>query len=115
MNLLGEGVTWRTRIKKLLEFNCGGCHSGEDANASLDLPDGDVYTRLLGASTQQPGLNLIEPGNPEDSYIWRKLIGDESIRGSAMPYSPVLGWRPLSSSELSDIETWIREGAQEDQ
>lgn len=115
LNLLGEGVTWATRISQVLEFNCGGCHSGSAPAEGLDLKDGDVYSRLLQPSVQMPELPLITPGEPASSYLWLKLTGDPAIMGQPMPYNPLTGEGTLQQAELSDIETWIINGAQENQ
>ncbi|MFP4600606.1 MAG: hypothetical protein ACLFVJ_20290 [Persicimonas sp.] len=111
LNLLGEGVTWTGRVSHILETNCGGCHSGSEPAAELDLVGDDAYDTLLEASAQVPELNLVEPGSPDDSYLWLKLDGDESIEGSPMPIDPLDGSRTLTDPELADIRTWIENGA----
>lgn len=115
LNLLGSGVTWEQRIKQILEFNCGGCHSEPMPQANLSLKDGDVYARLLEASSEVPALKLIEPSDPERSYLWLKVIGDPSIVGSPMPLDPLKGTRRLTDAELADIKAWIEAGAVENQ
>jgi hypothetical protein len=116
LNLLGEGVTWERRIRKILEANCGGCHGGVDPSAGLNLLGEGTYERLISASEQKPELKLIEPGDPSKSYLWLKLQGDpDTIVGAAMPIDPLQGTRKLTSAELGDIQTWITNGAVEDQ
>jgi hypothetical protein len=115
LNLLGNGVTWTARIQKILEFNCGGCHIGDTPQGDLALVGDGVYERLLGPSSQVPGLDLIEPGDPDNSYLYLKLVGDDRIEGARMPYNPLTGEGELSESELGDILTWISAGAVEDQ
>jgi hypothetical protein len=114
LNLLGSGVTWAHRVKNILEFNCGGCHSGTAPQAGLNLKDGKVYARLLMPSLQRPDLPLIKPRAPGESYIWRKLTGD-MITGARMPLNPLTGQGRLTDAELADIKTWIEAGAVEDQ
>lgn len=126
LNLLGEGVSWEGRIKKVLEFNCGGCHTGADPADGLDLVSSGniegadlVYERLLGnqqygfsgESSHVPGMKFVVPGDPDNSYLWLKLVGDPSIEGNAMPYNPLTGKGTLSDSELADIKQWIINGA----
>jgi len=113
LDLLGSsgGISWRGRIQRILEFNCGGCHAGNQAQAGLDLKDGDVYARLMQPSGQQPELKLIEAGVPAESYLWLKLTGDPSIDGFAMPFNPLTGAGRLRDDELSDIRAWIQAGA----
>jgi hypothetical protein len=115
LNLLGNGVTWATRIQPVLEANCGGCHSENEAQGDLVLVGDGVYARLLGPSTQIPELPLITPGSPEESYLYLKLIGDDQIIGNPMPYNPLTGEGRLTEAELGDILTWITNGAVEDE
>lgn len=115
LNLLGDGVTWEKRIRKIFEFNCGGCHGGSSPQAGLDLMSEGVYERLFVQSMQLPDLKLIEPGNAEASYLYLKLIGDASIMGNPMPYNPLTGEGTLTEGELGDVLTWIQNGAVEDQ
>jgi hypothetical protein len=114
LNLLGEGVTWSGRISRILEANCGGCHGGSSPAEELDLTSDDAYDTLLAASTQVPEMNLIEAGSPEESYLWLKINGDDSIEGSPMPIDPLNGVRTLTDAELGDIQTWIVNGAMDE-
>lgn len=111
LELLGSGVSWDGRISKILEFNCGGCHSGTTPAADLNLKDGDVHARLLLASDQRPEFKLVEPGQPDMSYLLHKLEADPSIIGQPMPLDPLEGARRLTPQELSDMRAWIAEGA----
>ncbi len=115
LNLLGNGVTWEARVKKILEFNCGGCHVGTDPQGGLNLVGDGVYERLLGPSEQIEGMNLIEPADPENSYLYLKLIGDDRIEGKIMPYNPLTGEGMLNEAELADVLTWITNGAVENE
>lgn len=115
LNLLGEGVTWSARISKILEFNCGGCHGGATPQEGLTLTGEGVYARLLEPSSQNPDMPLITPGVPEQSYLYLKLIGDESIVGNPMPYNPLTGMGALSEGEIADVLTWITNGAVENE
>lgn len=115
LNLLGEGVTWTARISKILEFNCGGCHGGESPEANLRLIGDDVYLRLREYSAQNPEMPYITPNEPEQSYLYLKLIGDSSIVGNPMPYNPLTGKGTLSEAEIADVLTWISNGAVENE
>ena len=83
-------------------------------------PDGagaqsERQVRLLQASAQNPDLNLIQPNEPENSYLYLKLIGDDAIVGNAMPYNPLTGEGTLTEAEIADVLTWITNGAVENQ
>lgn len=115
LNLLGAGVTWKGRISKVFDANCSGCHGGTSPPEGLDLRGESAYLHLMGESVQKPGMKLVEPGNPDASYLWLKLIGDESIEGYPMPYNPLTGEGKLSDGELADVQTWILNGAVENE
>lgn len=115
LNLLGEGVTWKSRISKILEANCGGCHGGPSPDADLDLVGEAAYQRLMQDSQQRPEMKLVVPGDYENSYLWWKLTGHTDMVGLRMPYNPLTGEGSLSEAELGDISTWIAAGAIENE
>ncbi len=113
LDLYGEAnaVTWSDRVARILEVNCGGCHDAETPNADLPLTGPDVYAALGAPSTGRPDLLLVEPGDPERSYLYMKLVNTAGIDGSPMPTSPISGWRPLATADLEAIRAWILAGA----
>lgn len=119
LNLLGEGVTWSGRVQQVLEANCGGCHAGDSPEAGFDVLADDAYAQVLAASTQKPDVNRVEPGKPEESYLWWKINAHRNdeyaskIDGKPMPINPIDGDTTLSEGALSDIKTWIENGANE--
>lgn len=116
LNLLGEGVTWATRVSKVLQANCGGCHGPVAPYEGFDVISEGAFERLMLPSTQLPEMPLITPGDPMQSYLWLKLTADDGIVGDPMPLGPLGdGFRRLSEAELGDIETWIVNGAIENE
>lgn len=97
----------------IFALNCAlsGCHAGSNPQQGMNLSPGQAYENIVNvASRERPDLLRIDPGNPEDSYLLKKIRGDSDIVGSRMP----LGRAPLSSEEIDLIRTWIEEGAQRD-
>ncbi len=116
LNLLGDGVTWESRIKVILEYNCSGCHGEVNPSAGLSLVGDGVYERLLEPSSQNPDMPLISPSDETSSYLFLKLIDDSGIVGTGMPFNPNTGEAErLTEAELNDIETWIINGAIENE
>lgn len=111
LNLLGEGVTWETRVSKILAAHCGGCHGETNPQAGLALLGSDAYARLLEPSGQRPEQALIVPGDAEGSYLYAKLIAGDDIEGAGMPLDARGQHVPLPQAELADILTWITNGA----
>jgi hypothetical protein len=113
LNLLGAGVSWRGRVKNILDFRCTGCHSGNDPQGGLDLSGDGAYARLLAPSKQQPSAALLVPGDPAASYLWRKLAGEPGIVGARMPLDAQGAASKLDDAELRDLRAWIEAGAVE--
>jgi hypothetical protein len=87
---------------------CTECHSGPSPSGGLSLAAGQAYNNIVGvASGGRPALQLIEPGNPDNSYLIRKLEGEPDIAGSRMP----LGQNPLPQSTINNIREWVSNGA----
>lgn len=84
-----------------------GCHSGNNPPDGLRLTAGDAYSNIVNVpAVQNSQLMRIEPGNPDDSYLVRKIQGS-GIVANRMP----LGGPPLSQEEIQMIRQWVIEGA----
>lgn len=88
-----------------------GCHDGPmgpGLPAGQDLSSlASSFASLVGvASEQVPGLQRVNPGNANDSYLIQKLEGT-AASGSLMP----LGGNPLSQDSIDAIRAWINAGA----
>ena len=90
---------------------CTECHIGPAAPQNLNLSDQTAYGMLVNVpSTERPQYLRVQPGNPDDSYIIRKLEGGPDIAGSQMP----LNRPPLSQETINSIREWIARGAPDD-
>ncbi len=88
---------------------CTACHIGASAPEGLQLDADHSYALLVGvASAEQPTVLRVSPGNPDNSYIIRKLEGAPGISGQRMPY----GGPYLPQSTIDVIRQWITAGAQ---
>ncbi len=92
------------------------CHDGEAPAADLNLMAEDLHATLMNHELTTPtDLPLVDPGNPEGSWLYRvtSRCEPESNAGpvSHMPRnSPTL----LDERVLAMIREWIERGAQED-
>ncbi|MBM4269229.1 MAG: hypothetical protein FJ144_21920 [Deltaproteobacteria bacterium] len=89
------------------------CHGGA-ASGGLVLSSEVAYANVVEVPAVSSRLRLIEPGDEERSYLWRKLAagtrpGRIEIAGSPMPN----GAPPLSEDELELLRLWIYAGAPE--
>ncbi len=90
---------------------CSGCHSGP---TSSSLPSGmdlstanDSHAALVNVPSLQVAQDRVEPGDPDNSYLIRKLEGDAGIAGSRMPQ----GGPFLDQETVDMIRQWISDGA----
>ena len=97
-------------VSEVFAVSCtfSGCHSGEQPAGDLSL-EGDFAARIVGvASEQRSGFLLVEPGNPDESYLLLKVRGDDEIISQQMPPG-----NPLPAEQVEIIRAWIASGAKE--
>ena len=88
---------------------CGQCHKGASAPLGMKLSPNAGLTLITNErqSEEAPELREIEPGDPENSYLIKKIKGARGIKGGRMP----LGLTPLNEEQISAMETWVANGA----
>ncbi|MGE0814923.1 MAG: hypothetical protein AB7O28_11615 [Vicinamibacterales bacterium] len=89
---------------------CTNCHvrGGQASGTGLFLGESGTYGSLVGRpSRTKAGEVLVIPGDPDSSYLVRKLEGGPNISGVRMPFSGPY----LSTGQLRIIRRWIQEGA----
>lgn len=90
---------------------CAGCHNGVGTTLPGAMNLTGTTTSLAAlvniASVEIPALMRVAPGNPNDSYLIRKLEGTPGIVGSRMP----LAGAPLDQATINSIRSWITNGA----
>lgn len=98
------------------DCNMSYCH-GADRQAGLDLRPGNSYASLLGSGGDAggdafAGFKLVEPGQPDQSLLWRALAS-KTLRNprdaSPMPKDGL----PLTREEVEAVREWIMAGAPE--
>ncbi len=89
------------------------CHAAPANAGSLNLTYGLSYEDLVGRAPQNPaaaaaGMKLVDPGNPENSFLLTKLIGPSAPeQGARMPF----GGGILHNGKIEAVQTWIQAGA----
>ncbi len=78
-----------------------GCHNG---STFPDLRAGNAFSAIVNVSSNQSSLLLIEPFDPDNSYLIQKVEGNGS--GSRMPIGS-----SLSSAQQQLLRDWVSEGA----
>ena len=88
-----------------------GCHTGPSPQNGLDLTQGAAIANLVNVpATWDANFQRVESGNPDDSYLYMKLVGDPRIQGEPMPKcqpQPGCTYMSLPGAELAAIFSWI--------
>jgi hypothetical protein len=89
-----------------------GCHTGSSASEELDMSAGMTYADTVGVpAVQLPSMSLIDPGSPDTSYLWLKLVNQHGDAGGSGAPMPLVG--SVSQEQLDAIEQWILAGAED--
>jgi hypothetical protein len=90
---------------------CTNCHTnvGRVPAGNLNLLSSAAYDQIVNrASGQQPNLQLVKPGDPENSYLIHKIEGRPTITNLRMPRgSPSF----LTAGQILAVKRWIEIGA----
>ena len=92
--------TWAT-LAPLLAERCVMCHNASAAAAGLRL---DSLEGLKKGSSRGP---VVQPGNPANSEIIRR------VKGSSQPRMPMTGPPWLADADVARLERWIAAGLPE--
>jgi hypothetical protein len=88
------------------------CHDDSTPAGDLDLTAPLAYDQLVNeASTMSPSAMRVVPGEPDLSFLLRKLRGPlGEDEGVMMPFNNP----PLDADEVDVIEEWVARGAAND-
>jgi hypothetical protein len=106
----GVSVSFANDVAPLLDSQCGtaACHAGRKPKEGLDLQTATSFSAMVGVETSEcaDGRLLVDPGNPQESYLVQKVTGIDMCFGSLMPKGA-----PLTDAQVSLISAWICSGA----
>jgi hypothetical protein len=92
---------------------CITCHyEGSPTPPDLTHPFDPIAGVVNVKSVFRADLDIVEPGDPDQSFLMRKLdaLSPSSEVGAPMPY----GYRPLAEHEVEVLRQWIAQGAPND-
>jgi hypothetical protein len=102
-----------TRVQnEVFTPTCGalGCHDPLGRQEQMILTSGRAYANVVNVpSNQNPALKRVTPGDPANSYLYRKITG-AGITGDRMPQ----GGPYLTDAQSKLVRDWIRRGAPND-
>lgn len=104
-------VSFQNDVMPVLTARCVMCHmdGAEQANLSL-FPE--AWSHLVGVPSTQSPLKRVEAGKPEQSYLYRKLMGTHLDAGGSGLRMP-LQQDPLEPAFLDLLKQWIEQGAKQ--
>jgi hypothetical protein len=105
-----ETPSFTRDILPTLRSRCAICHSTGDEAGHLGLAQANAYKNLTTGISYDSGVRLIEPNEPNKSYLVMKLEGthlDHGGQGARMPF----GDAPLDAIVIATIRQWIAVGA----
>lgn len=103
-------VSFSMDVQPIFSASCAlsSCHSGSTPEAGLNLSANSAFGEIVNVKSAQSPLDLVEPGQPENSYLYLKIDDNPTNNSqSRMPRNRP----PLDDSQIAIIEAWIREGA----
>jgi hypothetical protein len=105
-------ISFKLNIQPIFDRNCAvsGCHVLPTPPQGMVLSSGFAYTNTVGVvSVENTPMERIHAGDPENSYLYRKITGRPASGTNAMPPP---GATSLPTTEEKDrIKEWITEGA----
>jgi hypothetical protein len=128
-------VSLKNDVGPILQLSCSiagsTCHGDSTVTSQgrpyFGLPDGGIsadtiHAAVVGvASTEDPKLSLVTPGDLDKSWLWQKVDNQQcnfasecAAGGSAYPTCGLqmpYGNNSLPVSELDTIARWITQGA----
>jgi hypothetical protein len=114
-----ETGVFATSVRPLFDTTCAGCHSAIAPSAGMTLggtgiSSAEVRLGLVGVKANNGEYNLIEPGDPNKSWLYLKASGratnatcTSNCDREPMPPSGV----GLTADQLQTLSAWIVAGA----
>ncbi|MCY4402052.1 MAG: dockerin type I domain-containing protein [Candidatus Poribacteria bacterium] len=110
-----DNSTYHEIQDNIFDKSCvnSACHAPPSNSADLNLIYGQSYQDLINrvprnTAAADAGMKLIDPGNPDNSFLLTKLLGPENPNfGGRMPF----GGGSLHKGKIDAIRTWIAAGA----
>jgi mono/diheme cytochrome c family protein len=100
-----------TEVSQIFDRRCTACHNADGAPGAADLNlEAESSSAIVERTATEAPLPLISPGDPDKSYLFAKLTGNQSKVGGSGETMPA-GQGRLAPDQLDLIRHWILQGA----
>jgi hypothetical protein len=107
----GADVSFQNDLMPVLSERCVMCHMDGADQAHLSLFP-EAWGHLVGVPSTESPQKRVEAGQPDQSYLYRKLMGthlEAGGNGLRMPFQQ----DPLDPAFLALLKQWIEQGAKQ--
>ncbi|WP_188062246.1 c-type cytochrome domain-containing protein [Sphingobium sp. KCTC 72723] len=109
---VSEGPDFSRDIQPIFDANCVACHQAQGASGNLNLENGSAYAAIVAVKSGESILPYIAPGQPEQSYLIRKVEGTHVQAGGSGERMPLTG--ALDAESIARLRRWVKAGARPD-
>ncbi|MBL4686052.1 MAG: hypothetical protein JKY37_15770 [Nannocystaceae bacterium] len=92
------------------------CHAGSSAVGGLDFRAEDLHAELMGhtLSVTKSDMPLIDPGNPDNSYLYQAIAHCDPAGDGSEPHMPLNAAELVHAKTAALVRGWIERGAPND-
>lgn len=103
----GAGGSPGRSVEAVFQLRCGNaiCHDSDEPAADLDLVSPDVASRTMGLNSTDANCGtdvIVIAGDPDESYMLKKILNEPGICGGQMPIGTI-----LDAEDTDVIRNWI--------
>ena len=106
-------IDFATQIQPIFDRSCATsfCHAGTRPQQGMSLEAGKSYDNIVNVTSNEAASAMrIKPFDAENSYLYRKLEGEQADLGGSGSQMPS-GKPALAADQIKLIEDWINQGA----
>jgi hypothetical protein len=115
----GGGGSAFAPVQAVLDQYCVRCHDPAhpiviETQTFVEMPlvASQSYAALVGVAAHETcGGTRVVPGDPDHSYLYRKVADATPCDGVRMPAGGMLRPQPLREAQIATIHDWIANGA----
>ncbi|WP_156500616.1 hypothetical protein [Croceicoccus bisphenolivorans] len=102
-------LSFQRDVLPILQTNCAVCHQNLGPMGGLTLEPDEAYENLVDMPSMEIEMQRVEPGDPERSYLIRKVEGTHAGVGGKGLTMPIGG--VLAPADVQTLRRWVSEGA----